>query len=236
VVRGPAAVLIGVGAALAYFLVAPALPRLGSGDAGVLVAGAVGMALVLACATVPVGAVRAPVVLLPALAGAGLIVAALGVAGVGAAATPVEALLYGCIGVGFAVTLDAPALALALPLFVAAIDATGALGGGGGLPVAAPGEPGDALSLDLPGWGGALTAARLGIGDVVFIAVFATYARRFGLRERASILGMLAGLLAALVVTVVLDVHTPALAYVTAGYLLSNADRLAGLFRRAAEG
>src|SRR5439155_727540 len=56
VVRGPAAVLIGLGATLAYFVVAPALPEIRSHDGGIIVAGGIGLALVVQCATWPLPA------------------------------------------------------------------------------------------------------------------------------------------------------------------------------------
>ncbi len=94
-------------------------------------------------------------------------------------------------------------------------------------------DAGDPLTLELPAWGGGLPAARVSAADVIFLAAFAAYAHRFGLRPRATIAGMLAGFVLALVLSVVLDRDVPALPLVAAGYLLPNVDRLRGLFHRA---
>jgi hypothetical protein len=231
VVRGLAAVLV----AAAWFAVAPALPEIAPGRTAVLVATltALGFVVLLAVAVVP--AADAPVALVPALAGTALIVMVLSVAGVGAAATPFEVLLFACLGVAFALVLDSVALALVLPVFVAAIDLAAVLGGGPGgvmFGFLKP-EPGDPLALELPRWGGGPPVARLGVVDVVFLAAFAAYAWRYGLRPGASAAGMLGGLAAAAVLEVVTGSDMPSLAFLAAGWLLPNADRLPGLLRRA---
>jgi hypothetical protein len=237
VVRGPAALLTGFGAALAYFLAAPALPQIRSVDPAVIVAGTIGIALVVGCATAVVPAVETRLSLAAGFLGAVLLVAALSVGQVGAGATPFEAVLYGLVGVGFAAVLDSPALAVALPLFVAAVEAAAVAGGApSGLLVREITDPGDPLTLELPAWGGGLPAARLSAADVIFVAAFAAYAHRFGLRERAAIAGMLTGLVAALALTVALHTDVPVLPFAAAGYLVPNADRLAVLFARAREG
>ncbi len=180
----------------------------------------------------------APLVLVPALLGAGLVVAALEAADAGAAATPFEALLFGCLGVGFAVLFASPALAVALALFVGTLDLAGALAGGpDGLVTTTTTRGGDALALELPDWGTGLVAVRLGVADVVFLAAFATLARRGrALRERAAVAAMLAALLAAVVAEALWDVSLPPLALLAAAYLATNADRLGGLFAPADEG
>ena len=102
--------------------------------------------------------------------------------------------LLGCLGIAFAVIFDVPALAVALPLFLGAIDVAQALGGGSaGLFTLSTSKPGDVLTLELPDWGTGLAAARLSATDVVFLGAFAAYARRLGLRERAAEVGMLVG-------------------------------------------
>jgi hypothetical protein len=167
------------------------------------------------------------------VAGALLIVAALDANGVAAAATPFEAALVACVGIAFAVIFDAPALALALPLFVAAIDiAQAAAGGSAGLFTLSTTKPGDALALELPDWGTGLVAARLSVAHVVFFAAFAAYARRLPLRERAAEIGMLFGLLVAVGVQIFLDTDLPALALIAAGFLIPNVDRFRPLFAK----
>jgi hypothetical protein len=237
VVRGPAALLAVLGAAFAYVLVAPQLPQLHPRDLSALVACLVGLALVVALVSGLVAVADAPIVLVPALAGAGLLAAALEAGDAAAAATPVEAALYGSAGIAFAVVFDAPALAIALPAFVAAIDVAQALGGGhAGLFALTTSRPGDALALDLPDWGTGLAAARLGVPDMVFLGALAAYARRLGMRERAAELGMFAGLAAAAVCEVLLDAQLPTVALIALGYLAPNVDRVGALLRLPREG
>jgi hypothetical protein len=236
VVRGPAALLGAVSAAAAYVLVAPSLPQLRPPELSALVACAVGLALVVAIVAGVVLLADAPLALLPAVAGAGLIVAALDVNGLAAGATPFEAVLFACLGVAFAVLLDAPALAFALPLFVAGVDIVQAYtGGSAGLFALSTAKPGDALTLELPDWGTGLAAARISVPAVLFLAAFAAYARRLRMRERAAEAGMFVGLLVAAACEILLDVELPALALMCAGYLLANMGRFRSLLARAPE-
>jgi hypothetical protein len=229
-VRGPTALLVLLAVALAYFAAAEALPALEPRDVAVVVAGAAGLAFVVGLAVVPVPAVGIPLALIPAMLGAALVVGALSAADATAVATPVEALLCGCLGVAFATVIDERALVVALPLFVAALDLSGLVGGAPGTlvtdDVAAAGDP---LTLELPAWGEGPPAALTSVADVVFVAVYTAYARRHGLRSRASAAAMLAAFVAALVLTVALDRRVPALALVSVAFLAANADRLGAL-------
>jgi len=237
VVRGPAALLAVVGAALAYFLVAPQLPQLHPPELSALVACGVGLTCVVAIVAGLVAMADTPVALAPALIGAGLLVAALDVNEVAAGATPFEAVLFACVGIAFAIVFDTPALAIALPIFVAVIDIVQARSGGSaGLFTLSTSRPGDALTLELPDWGTGLAAARLSVPDIVFLAAFAAYARRLGLRERAAEVGMLLGLLAAAASEVLFDSELPTAAMIAVGYLIPNVDRIGSLFARASEG
>ena len=122
---------------------------------------------------------------------------------------------------------DTPALAVALPLFLAVIDiAQARSGGSAGLFTLSTSKPGDALTLELPDWGTGLAAARLGAPDVVFLGAFAAYARRLNLRERAAEVGMFVGLLAAVASEVLLDSELPTIALMAVGYLAPNVDRV----------
>jgi hypothetical protein len=236
VVRGPAALLAVVGAALAYVLVAPELPQLHPPELSALVASAIGLTLVVAVVAGMAAMADSPFTLFPAVLGAGLLVAALDANGVAGAATPFEVVLLCCLGIAFAVVFDVPALAVALPLFLGAIDVVQALGGGSaGVFALSTSKPGDVLTLDLPDWGTGLAAARLSATDVVFLGAFAAYARRMGLRERAAEVGMLLGLLVAVAAEVLLDTELPTIALMAAGYLAANADRLAALLGRGAD-
>lgn len=236
-VRGPAALLAVVGAFLAYVLVAPELPQLDPPELSALVACAVGLAFVVAVVAGLAAVADSPLALAPAVLGSGLLVAALDANDVGAAATPFEVVLFCCLGIAFAVVFDAPALGVALPLFLAAIDIAQARGGGpAGLFTLSTSKPGDALTLELPDWGTGLAAARLSAPDVVFLGAFAAYARRLGLRERAAEAGMFLGLLAAVASEVLLDSELPTIALMAVGYLAPNVDRIGALFARPADG
>jgi hypothetical protein len=202
-----------------------------------MVACSVGLTLVGAIVTGLVAVADTPLALVPALAGAGLMVAALDANDVAGAATPFEAVLFGCLGIAFAVLLDTPALAIALPLFVAVIDIVQARSGGSaGLFTLSLPKPGDALTLELPDWGTGLAAARLSVPDVFFLAAFAAYARRLGMRERAAEAGMLVALLVAVASEVLFDAELPTIALLAVGYLLPNVDRVGGLFAGPREG
>jgi len=236
VVRGPAALLAVLGAALAYVLVAPELPQLHPPELSALVASAIGLTFVVAIVAGLAAMADSPFTLFPAVLGAGLLVAALDANDVGVAAMPFEVVLLCCLGIAFAVVFDVPALAVALPLFLGAIDVVQAVGGGSaGLFTLSTTKPGDVLTLDLPDWGTGLAAARLSATDVIFLGAFAAYARRLGLRERAAEVGMLLGLLVAVASEVLLDTELPTIALMAAGYLATNVDRLGGLFARAAD-
>lgn len=236
-VRGPAALLGLAAGALAYFLIAPSLPALPSLDVAIAVSATAGLAFAVALAAAPAPAVTAPFTLAPAVLGAVLLVAPLDAARAGAAASPFEALLLGCAGVAFAALLDAPALAVALPVFVGALDLSGVAGAGpGALLVSDAARPGDPLTVELPGWGGGLPAARLTAAELVFLAAYVAYAHRYGLRPRASAVAMFLALVATVVLGLALDRRVPALAVMGGAYLAVNADRLGGLLRAGRDG
>jgi hypothetical protein len=231
VVRGPAA-LLGISAlALTYFLAAGDLPDLGTGDTAVLVSGMVGIGVVAGVVFALVAAGDALFALLLVLAGSVLLVSALDAAGVGPGASTFEALGAGSFGVLVGRALAAPAVALGVPLFVAGVDAWSVASGPSSR--LSHGEPRGAaeLTFDLPSWGGSLggAAARLGITDAIFLAMFATWAARFGLRRRATALGMTAGLMATVALSVTTDRALPALPLLAVGYWLPNVDRLGRL-------
>ena len=234
-VRGPAALLGASALALTYFLVAGDLPDIGTGDTAVIVSSAVGVAMVSAVVLTLVwsGDAIAPLVLV--LAGSGLLVAGLDAAGTGPGASTFEALLAGSLGALLGRLLAAPAVAVAIPLFVAAVDTWSVASGPSSRLI--HGEPRGAaeLTFDLPSWGGSLgdAAARLGLTDAVFMAMFAAWSMRFGLRPRATAAGMVLGLIATVVLSVTTERAIPALPLLAVGYWLPNADRLASLLRRA---
>jgi len=244
VVRRPSAVLRRPGlatlavaapvAAFAYFLAAPALPALPAGDTTVLVAGSIGLLMVAVSTLALLPARETLIGPLLIVFGTGLLVGALnsdGATGVGAGANVVEALLAGAAGLLFARWLAAPAIAVAVALFVAVIDVLSVAFGPSSRLLDDGTARVDALSFDLPAWGGAGSAGHLGFSDAFFLSLFAAWALGLGLRAAATIAGLLLGLLAALVLSVVLGEAIPALPFVAAGYLLPNADRLWALLR-----
>jgi len=218
-------------AALAYFLAAPALPMLTPGDTTVLVAGTIGV-LVIAASTLALLPAHDMVIgpLLIVL-GAGLLMGALNAAHVGAAANPVEALVAAAVGLLFARFMRAPAYAITVPLFVALIDAWSVASGPTSLLIAAGTTSDDPLSFDLPAWGGGASAGHIGLSDAVFLAMYAGWAQHFGFRRVPTIVGLVLGLVAAVVLGVALDRAIPALPLLATGYLLPNADRIGRLLR-----
>lgn len=235
-VRGPAALLAACAVALAYVLCAGVLPDLGTGDGAVFVASAVAVAAIAAVilSLVWAGDGLAPVLLV--LLGSALLVGALDAAGVGVGAVVPEAILAGCIGIVLARGLAAfagPAVGLAVPLFVALVDTWSVVAGPSSRLVGGSPRGAAELTFDLPAWGGSFAgpAARLGIPDAIFLAAFATWAVRLGLRPRATAAGMLCGLIATLAISLATDRAIPALPLLAVGYWLPNLDRLASLLR-----
>ena len=235
-VRGPAALLGAAALGLAYFLCAGALPDLGDGDAALVVAGAAGMLAIAAIALSLVwaaGDALAPVGLV--LLGAGLVLGAMDAAGLGVEAVVPEALVAGAFGILMGRVLAhyaGPAVGLAIPLFVALVDAWSVASGPSSSLAQGDTRGAAELTFDLPALGGGGDAiARLGLPDAIFIACFATWAHRLGLRPRATAAGMVCGLLATIVLSVVTDRAIPALPLVAVGYWLPNLDRLAGLMK-----
>ena len=235
-VRGPSALLAAAAVALAYVLLAGDLPDLGDGNGAVIVAGGVGLLAVSALTLAVVGISEMLVTAVLLAIGGGLIAGALDEAGLDAGAIVPEAIFAGAFGVLLARGLLAyagPAVALAVPVFVALVDILSvAFGPSSRL---ADGDPrgASALAFDLPSWGGALDgpAARLGLPDAIFLAAFATWARRLDLRPRVTTVTMIGALLATLAISVTADRAIPALPLLVAGFLLPNVDRLAALLR-----
>jgi len=81
-----------------------------------------------------------------------------------------------------------------------------------------------AVAFAVPGEDG---AARLGPPDVIFFALFLAAAARYGLRVRATWLGMSGALSATLLLTYAFDLNgLPALPAISLGFLVPNADLL----------
>jgi len=218
--------------AFVYFAVAPALPELPAGDARVLVAGGVGMLMIAATALSLVPARDTTIGPLLILLGTGLLVGALNAGGVGSNANVVEAMLAAALGLLFARALSTPLIAIAVPLFVAAIDIWSVASGPSKELFEAPGDRVDALSFDIPSWGDGESIGRLGLSDAVFLAMFAAWAYRYNFRRTATIAGLVLGLIGSLVLGVLLDTTIPALPLIAAGYLLPNLDRIGAVLRQ----
>ncbi len=221
--------------ALAYFLAAPALPALPAGDTTAVVAGGIGLLMVALSTLAIVPAAESLFGPLLIALGAGLLVGALnasGANGVGAGANVAEALLAGAIGLLFARWLATPVIAIAVPIFVAAIDIWSVASG----PTAKLLDNGtdrvDPLSFDLPAWGAMGSAGHLGLSDALFASMFAGWAWTYGLRRRATLVGLALGLVASLGLGLLLHRAIPALPLLAAGYLLPNLDRIPALLHR----
>jgi len=236
VVRGPAAVLVVAAAAWIYFLIPKLLPAIHDDDTSRIVAGVVATILIVVVAAGVATLADAPFAVPLVLLGAALVAGAMNAAGVGAAATVPETAVYACVGILFGLWLEAPALVLAIPVFVAGIEVIGTLGGSAHGVAHGALRGGDPLSLELPDWHNGLSAARLGLADIVFTGIYATYARRMGLRFVAGAIGMAAGLALGLALSIAQNSALPELGFLGAGFLLPNADRVVALFRPGGEG
>ena len=229
---GPGLVALGVPlVALAYFLAAPYLPALPAGDETVLVAGGIGLLLVAATTLSLLPARDTVFGPLLVVLGTGLLAGALNAAGVGAGANVAEAMLAAAVGLLFARALSTPAVALAVPVFVAGIDIWSVASGPTSRLLENDPKSADALSFDLPAWGDHGTAGQLGVSDAIFLSMFAAWAMHYGFRRAATIAGLALGLIASLVLSVVLDRAIPALPLIAVGYLLPNVDRIARTLR-----
>ncbi len=232
---GPGVVALGLPLlALAYFLAAPALPALPAGDATVVVAGGIGLLMVAATTLSLLPARDSLIGPLLIVLGTGLLAGALNAAGVGAGANVAEAMLAAAVGLLFAHWLSAPAVAIAVPVFVAAIDVWSVASGPTSRLLENDPKSSDPLSFDLPAWGDQGTAGQLGVSDAVFLSMFAAWAMGYGFRRAATLAGLALGLIASLALSIVLDRAIPALPLIAVGYLLPNLDRLPRLLRHAA--
>ncbi len=226
-VRGPAALLGGVTAALLYAVLAPALPELEPGDTTFLVASTAGALSIAAAALGTLPLAGQPVLCGLLLCGAVPLMAAAQAAGAGPAANAPEALAAASLGLLLAHALGSPAAALAVPLFVAAIDVWSVLAGPTQRLLEAGGDPVDALTFALPAWGRDALAGRLGLVDAAFLAMFAAWGARYGRPGAPTALGLLAGLVSAVALGVALDAAVPVLPALAVGFLVVNAGRLA---------
>jgi hypothetical protein len=216
-------------AAVAWFLAVGELPEV-SGDAGRYLAGCVGALACALAAAAPLAGRDEPLGVAILGVGAGFLAAVLAVQDVGAAANPVEALAGAAAGLLFAWAFAAPIAVVALPIVVAGVDLASVLTGPAE-PLRGPG-PVDVLTLDLPALGGGESVSRLGGLDATFLALFAAWSLRYGLRPRLTIPLMALGLAAAVALGLALDRAMPALPFLAAALLLPSLDRLPALLAR----
>jgi hypothetical protein len=228
--------LIVTAVAWVYFLCPKLLPAIHDDETSRIVAGVVATVLIVIVAAGVATLADAPLVVPLVLLGAALVAGAMNAANVGAAATVPETVVYACIGILVALWLDAPALVLAIPVFVAGIEVIGALGGSTHGVAYGALRGGDPLTLELPDWHNGLSAARLGLADIVFTGIYATYARRMELRFLATAIGMAIALALGLALSIAENTALPELGFLGAGFLLPNIDRVLALFRALDEG
>ncbi len=203
-----------------------------AGDATVVVAGGIGLLMVAGTTLSLLPARDTLIGPLLIVLGTGLLAGALNAASVGAGANVAEAMLAAATGLLFAHWLSAPAVAIAVPVFVAAIDVWSVATGPTSKLLENDPKSADPLSFDLPAWGDQGTAGQLGVSDAVFISMFAAWAMRYGFRRAATLVGLALGLIASLLLSIALDRAIPALPLIAVGYLLPNVDRVWRLFGR----
>jgi len=237
--REPLAIVLTlVGAQLYLLLAGDLLPARQNPSDAALIAGSVGICVVVAAAAAIVPLGDEPVLLALAAFGAGVLAVALAAADVGAQASVAEAVAYAAVGSLFAIATQTPALVLVLPLFVGAVDfGSGLIGGGEAVGLVMTGDPaGDLLAMAVPGWEGRPDPARLGIAEAVFLGVFLTYARRFGLRPLSVIAGCASWMVAVFALELRQDVVVPAVPVLALVLFAVNLDQLRALSRLARDG
>jgi hypothetical protein len=235
VVRGPAAVLAACGAALVYFEIASSLPALGDVQATEIVAGAAGVLALTVCALALLPARDE----LPALAafvvGGGLLAGVQTALHAGPGANVTRVLFAAGLGLLLARVFDAPAVVIAIPLFVACVDVYSVVSGPSAALIRHQPRAVDYLTFYLPIWGGD-RAGQLGVSDLIFFAFYAGLAWRHGLRRGATALALVAALVGVVVAQVLSDTALPVLPALALGLLVPNLDRLGSMLATARGG
>lgn len=229
-VRGPAAVLAALGAALAYLLVAPALPAIDDARWAVAAAGAGGLVAVWLCGLLTAGAWREVPVLVLVAVGAALIGLPLSEADAPAFELVARALCAAALGALLLGLLPGPEALVALVLFLAGLDVWGAISS----PVSVlEGERASALgdlAFALPGWDDG-PGVEVGPVEVVMLGLVLAGTRRFGFRPVATAAAVLLALVVAVAVAAHEDGPFPATAAMAAGLLIPNLDLVVRLAR-----
>jgi len=230
VVRGSPAVLIPV-VALGWLLLAPELPTIENDSAAALAAGGTGLLALGAVALSLLAARDSPLVLSSvALAGA-LLTGASAARGATGPENVAKALCVAAVALLIVRALREPAVAVAVPLFVAAADVWAALASPAQPLVRAAPPRGELLAFELPSWGEGAAGAQLSTADVGFLAFFAACAWRYGFRRALTAAALLGSLVLTLALSVSLDRLLPLLPGLALALLLPNVDRAGALLR-----
>jgi len=215
-------------ATLVWFLVAPALPEVDGADAATLAAGIPALMLLAACTLVLLPLRDATAALALLALGAGMIAAALTEIGADAGANVGKALFAGAVGFLLVRVLATPAVVIAVPLFVSAVDIASVLDGPSAVLMRGESGVSDFLTFTIPALGGG-RAGALAISDLIFCAFFAGCAWHYGLRRRTTAIALLLALPLALVVAVLAGRGVATVPFLSAALLLPNLDLLPGL-------
>jgi hypothetical protein len=232
VVRGLSALLAAYAAALAYFLIAPALPALGSDRAQIMVAGALGLLVLVVCAAALAPAWDEPVVLGFVAVGSGLLALVLTAVDGGAAELLSKTLFATSLGMVFAWAVRYPEVVFGVVVFVAGLDIWSVLSGPASVLMREQPEALGGLSLSLPQFGGG-TSVELGLSDIIYLGFLLAATWRYRQHREATAIAIYAALVAALGLAIAYDRALPALTAMSAAFLAVNFDWIAARLRRS---
>jgi len=233
VVRGPAALLAAYGGALAYLLLAPVLPTIADDRTAASLSGAVGAAVLGLCAIALAAAWNETTGLALIALGAALLAITLTAADATVAATIGKLLFASAAGLLLARAFASHSALVAIPVFVAAIQAATVLGAPATTVIRDRAEAADVLTFPLPAWGDGAAGAKLGLVEILFLACFAGFAWRYGLRRAPTACALVAAVVATVAFSVAADRTLPALPGLALALLLPNLDRVAAVLRGA---
>jgi len=214
-------------------VLARALP--GPGPGSDVLAAVLGALAVAAVALALVPARDDPVGLTVFAAGGVLLAGALATADTGGLGTTVETAFAAAAGLLFAYAFDVPAALVAVPLLVGGIDLAAALTSD--RTFAVPADDVDVLTLALPQWGGPRAGevpyvASLGLLDATFLAMFAGWSARYGLRPRTVAVLLAAALAGSVAWAVAAERTVPALPMLALAFLVPAAPGLRRMLSR----
>lgn len=213
------------GATLLWLLVVPALPEIAKADVATLAAGIPTLMLLTGCALVLIPLRNATAALILLALGGGMLGAGLTEIGADAGADITKALFASSVGFLLVRVLSTPAVVIAVPLLISAIDIFSVLSGPSAALMRDESGVSDFLTFTIPAFGGG-RAGALGISDIIFCAFFAGCAWRYGLRRRSTTVALLLALPAALILAVATGRGVAALPFLSVALLLPNLDLL----------